>query len=168
MNRAVVFLLAVSSVILVGCKGPNRIELGYGFYELEEPSGKLVRRERDEDGKVVDRVWVEGYDGWVEGGSQVIARFDTRVLVQHFPDMQDLDLSDTGAQLARMRERSTYTLILLKSAKKQELGTIDDIIENYDEHDPVRMAAEFPYQMMGQVAEWLGEIQEKAFVPRGR
>lgn len=152
---------------LQGCRA-KRNELGYGFYELESPSGRLVRRERDENDNVIDRVWVEGYDGWVEGGSQVITRFDTRVLVQHFPNMQDLDLNDAAAQLARMREQSTYTLIHLESAKTQELGTIDDIIENYEEHDPIRTAAEFPYRMIGELADWLGELQQKTIAPIGR
>jgi len=161
-------LLLVMLLTLAGCKGPDRTNLGYGFYELEKPAGKLIRRERDITGRITEQVWVEGYDGWVEGGSRVVTRFDSRVMVQHFPDTQDIDLNDFGAQLNRMRTKSTYSLIHLDSAKTEELGTIDDIMESYTEDDIVRVAAELPYRLMGDFADWLGEATERITNPAGR
>lgn len=165
--RMLLTLIALP-LLLVGCSAPNRTDLGYGFYELEKPSGKLVRQERGDNGKVIERVWVEGYDGWVEGGSQVVARFDTRVMVQHFPDMRDIDSGDIGAQFQRLKEKSTYSVIRLDTAQTDELGTIDDIMASYPEGDIVRVTAELPYRLMGEIGEWLGEATEKITAPAGR
>lgn len=136
--------LLVAGVLLLlalGCS-PKRTELGYGFYQLEKPAGNIIRRERDENGQIVDVTWypdrvIDESNMFVFGVRHGNTQYFGTIPADYKPDPE---LPRTFESVVEMlRSTVVFHALHLDRAEIERVGTYNDFVLELDEEDPLRM-----------------------------
>ncbi|GAB5496481.1 MAG: hypothetical protein Phyf2KO_15610 [Phycisphaerales bacterium] len=158
MRTATLSLIAYALLaVLPGC-GSNRTELGYGFYRLDDPAWHIIRRERTEDGEIIDQNWWP--DRYELGHNRLFMSFPNGKDVLFCLCRQEdrpLTPSDSDEFIEHLQSTTFFVALRLETAAFEELGTYEEYIAPLDPNDPVRLQIDGGFMIIAGLAEMFGK-----------
>ncbi len=155
-------ILVLGVVALSGCRA-KREELGYGFYSINKPEWQVIRRERDENGDIVDVVWFP--DRVIDdehrflfgcGDQHNLVYAKVPVDIEPLPNIPRTH----RAYLDRLHSIVTFTAIRLERAEIEELGTYADSFGKLDESHPARLNVDTMFEVFIGITTFFHPLEE--------
>jgi len=144
--------------VLCGC-GAKRTELGYGFYELDDPAGHIIRRERNGEGEVIDQNWwPSSYN--LKGRSLLFSSKTDKCLIFCLSPDGSIAPKDAVTREESLKFlHSTVEIIVLRldEAAFHELGTYNDFAARFDPDDPIRVQVDQGFNFIAGLVAWLSD-----------